>query len=592
MSSASQDRRTGVGARARRGRQRNDHLADGPGDALSLLQTIQNTQGRCAKDEAAARTAFEAAIRSGERAVELLRDNWDFEEMAIAQFNIAFARYELGDLDGALRDLDQVLAWDQEFGFRDELETDYATWLRWRNGEEPDPDEVDRFVTSFNQTKARFQFVWQPHRSHWSTEASRANLKSGAFTEVTTRYETKVDVRRDGKDWVLATTLDAVPTLQSNGALGAAGATDQLQSLIGSLTAALPEMVIAADGSFKSLRNLEQHRANLLNEVKRMLAAEPQGAVAASAAEAERAIATILSPELLTTLAEGQWDIAVGAWIGGEFDHGDWYTLTFAEPLPGFTDQPVSKTMNFKVSRWLPCAPGREPECVEVLVKITPDVAAMSDAIAGFVARVMPAASQAELKEALLNVDYEFDLRYRLVTRSRHAAALVAGGTEVHLRVVAGGRQASRVRRGASERWRRVATPIDALAERVRFELTSPVKGCRFSRPVHSTALPPLRCFAPGRNFGPGAAEPQGKASPEQFRYTVQAPGTGRPEAAQMERNPIAIPRTARDARIRPLDQQGAAKHVSAARRRRSLSARSMCGLSLALNLPYPGHRW
>ncbi len=31
------------------------------------------------------------------------------------------------------------------------------------------------------------------------------------------------------------------------------------------------------------------------------------------------------------------------------------------------------------------------------------------------------------------------------------------------------------------------------LAERVRFELTSPVKGCRFSRPVHSTALPPLR---------------------------------------------------------------------------------------------------
>src|SRR5918994_6735886 len=61
---------------------------DGPGDALSLLQTIQNTQGRCAKDEAVARTAFEAAIRSGERAVELLRGNWNFEEMAIAQFNI------------------------------------------------------------------------------------------------------------------------------------------------------------------------------------------------------------------------------------------------------------------------------------------------------------------------------------------------------------------------------------------------------------------------------------------------------------------------------------------------------------------------
>ena len=30
------------------------------------------------------------------------------------------------------------------------------------------------------------------------------------------------------------------------------------------------------------------------------------------------------------------------------------------------------------------------------------------------------------------------------------------------------------------------------LAERVRFELTVPVKERRFSRPVHSTALPPL----------------------------------------------------------------------------------------------------
>jgi hypothetical protein len=31
------------------------------------------------------------------------------------------------------------------------------------------------------------------------------------------------------------------------------------------------------------------------------------------------------------------------------------------------------------------------------------------------------------------------------------------------------------------------------LAERVGFEPTNPVKGLRFSRPVHSTALPPLR---------------------------------------------------------------------------------------------------
>jgi tetratricopeptide (TPR) repeat protein len=389
---------------------------DGPGDAMSLLQTIRNTQGQCAEDEAGSRAAFESAIVTGVRAVELLRDNWDFEEMAIAQFNIAFARRELGDLEGALRDLEQVLAWDQEYGFREELESDFATLLRWRgDGEDADPDEVDRFVSSFNQTKARFEFAWKPHRSQWSTEAYRGSLKNGRFAEVTTRYETRVDVRREGAAWILETTLDALPSFQGNAA--AASATEKVQGMIAGMTAAMPELVIARDGSFKGLRNLETHRAGLLKEVKRAVAdSTPAGGARPAAEDIERTIDAVFNPELLTTLAAAQWDIAVGAWIGGEFDHGDWYSLTFEEPLPGFSERPVSKTMTFKVSRWLPCGPGRPPECVEVLVRITPDSASLSRAIADFVGRIMPAATRADMEKALQSVAYEFDMRYRIVT--------------------------------------------------------------------------------------------------------------------------------------------------------------------------------
>ena len=39
------------------------------------------------------------------------------------------------------------------------------------------------------------------------------------------------------------------------------------------------------------------------------------------------------------------------------------------------------------------------------------------------------------------------------------------------------------------------------LAERVGFEPTSPVRDCRFSRPVHSTALPPLRRMPSGQRI-------------------------------------------------------------------------------------------
>jgi tetratricopeptide (TPR) repeat protein len=389
---------------------------DGPGDAMSLLQTIRNTQGQCAEDEAGSRAAFESAIATGQRAVELLRDNWDFEEMAIAQFNIAFARHELGDLGGALRDLDQVLAWDQEYGFLEELESDFATLLRWRSdGEEPDPDEVDRFISSFNQTKARFEFSWKPHRSHWSTEAYRGSLKNGSFAEVTTRYESNVDVRREGTDWVLETTLDALPSFQANGA--AATATEKVQGMISGMTAALPELVVARDGSFKGLRNLEAHRATLLQEVKRaVISASPEGGTPKVTHDIDRIMDAIFNPDLLATLAAAQWDIAVGAWIGGEFSHGDWYSLTFEEPLPGFSEKPVSKTMTFKVSRWLPCRAGRPPECVEVLVRITPDSASLSQAVADFVGRIMPAATRSDMEKAMLSVTYEFDMRYRIVT--------------------------------------------------------------------------------------------------------------------------------------------------------------------------------
>ena len=391
---------------------------DGPSDAMSLLQTIQNTRGQCAEDADRAKTAFEASIATGQRAVAMLRDNWDFEEMAIAQFNIAFARRELGDIDGALQDLEQVLAWDQEFGFRDELASDYATLLRWHaGGEDPDPTDVERFVREFNQTKVRFEFAWKPHQARWSTEVERANLKDGVFGEVSTRYQSAVDVRRERDDWVLVTTIDGTPTVETAGSSDAVADAERWQGMLAGLSAALPEMVVGKDGSFKELRNLERHRAAMLKEVKQLIAAAkgPAG-TAQSEEDIDRFLRNVLNADLLTTMAAGQWDIAVGAWIGAEFDHGDWYSLTFEEALPGFSDKPVSKTMTFKVSRWLPCAGGGAPKCVEVLVRIVPDPEGITRAVTEFVTRVMPEASRTEMEKALRAVSYEFELRYRLVT--------------------------------------------------------------------------------------------------------------------------------------------------------------------------------
>ena len=135
-----------------------------------------------------------------------------------------------------------------------------------------------------------------------------------------------------------------------------------------------------------------------------------------SDADIDRFLNAALNPELLAATAAGQWDIAVAAWIGGEFDHGDWYSLSFEEALPGFSAHPIAKTMSFKVSRWLPCAAGRQPKCVEVLVRIVPEPEGLANAVGEFVTRVLPSATGTELAQALRNIRYTADVRYRIVT--------------------------------------------------------------------------------------------------------------------------------------------------------------------------------
>lgn len=398
---------------------REHHLVwpDGLGDALSLKQSIQNTRGLCADDEASARAAFEAAIATGVRAVEVLRENWDYDEMAIAQFNLGFARRELGDLDGALRDLKQVIAWDLEFGLRDDLEGDFSALVRWDSGEDPEPAEVQRFVASYNQARARFRFAWKPYRAKWTTQVDRSVLKNGAVQTVVARYQADVVARRERDEWVISTGALGQAEMQTAGDLAGGLSAEALQDLLGGVALTFPDVVLAADGSFKQVRNLDAFRAALAGELDRMLArAQPDGTPGLQPEMIEAVKSTALNPELLTATIGARWDFAVAAWADAEFDHGDWYEATVEEPLPGVSDRPVRMIWRFKVARWLPCAAGRESDCVELLVRIEPDPGHLREVTAELIGRMAPAVERARAEQAVREVTLRVDQRYRLVT--------------------------------------------------------------------------------------------------------------------------------------------------------------------------------
>ena len=398
---------------------REHHLAwpDGLGDALSLMQSIQNTRGLCAGSETAARAAFEAAIATGTRAIEVLRENWDYEEMAIAQFNLGFARRELGDRQGALRDLEQVIAWDLEFGLRDDLEDDYSTLVRWENGEDPDPEDVRQFVGSYNQARARFRFAWKPYRATWTTQVDRAVLKQGVVQSVAARHASEVVARQERDDWVISTRAVGRADIEAPDIRASGVSAEVLQELLGGAALAFPDVVLAADGSFKQVRNLEAFRTALAAAIDRALAqALPAGAPGPAPGIAEAVKTAALNPELLAATIGARWDFAIAAWTDSELDHGDWYEGTVEEPLPGISKRPVRMTWRFKVARWLPCAAGREPACVELLVRVEPDPAQMREVTAELIGRMVPAADRARWEQAAREVSLRIEQRYRLIT--------------------------------------------------------------------------------------------------------------------------------------------------------------------------------
>lgn len=387
-------------------------------DATALLQSVQLRRGQCTADEAASRAAFQAAIATGLRAVELHRENWNFEQMAIAQFNVGAARRDLGDAAGALRDLEQVIAWDAEFGLLEEQAGDYETLLAWRDPDgEPDDDAVAKYEAALAQRKAKLTFAWQPFRAQWTLESEREELRKGSVAASRLRVGGESEALREGAGWILRSRATSAPEFP--GGDGADAGAGRLQKLVaGLLAGGSPDMVIGADGSFVGLRDMEQYRARVLGAIEQAVVAELPPAEAEKALpELRRTLGAVLSPEMLTNSVSSEWGMLVAAWAGTEFDHGDWYELELEEPIPGLGDRPVKRKMTFKVSRWLPCAAAGPPDCVELLARVVPDRDSTRLAINDFVRRVLPAgAATAQVDAALAAVSYEIDTRYRLVT--------------------------------------------------------------------------------------------------------------------------------------------------------------------------------
>jgi hypothetical protein len=110
--------------------------------------------------------------------------------------------------------------------------------------------------------------------------------------------------------------------------------------------------------------------------------------------QAERALALALA----ATRAEAEelWNLAVGFWSGADLAVGETYELQTEAELPLLPGSRVPQAVRFGVRGRVPCAASeRAPRCVEVVLRSTPDRAALDRAAPALLARLLRDAREA-----------------------------------------------------------------------------------------------------------------------------------------------------------------------------------------------------
>jgi hypothetical protein len=105
--------------------------------------------------------------------------------------------------------------------------------------------------------------------------------------------------------------------------------------------------------------------------------------------QAERALALALAAT--RSEAEELWNLAVGFWTGADLRMGERYAMQSEAELPLLAGVRAPQAVEFGVRRRVPCAAQeRATRCVEVVLRSTPDRAALEAAAPALLARLLP----------------------------------------------------------------------------------------------------------------------------------------------------------------------------------------------------------
>jgi protein required for attachment to host cells len=226
------------------------------------------------------------------------------------------------------------------------------------------------------------------------------------------RYRMQVQQHPDGLliayDSFAVTTTAATPL----GALALQAVADRAADLV-------PSYVVSREGEFLRVHDVAGIRERMNTLLGSMLQAED------STGQARATLQSVLSEQVLNSIAAQEWNALVGMWIEADLELGEKYELEEEAPIPLIPGSTVTMVAEFSIERRVPCQEtGTMTDCVEIHLRSKPDPEEVKLIIRRFMDRIATMPQMASFGFESLDLENELVLIIEPATLLPHRARL------------------------------------------------------------------------------------------------------------------------------------------------------------------------
>jgi hypothetical protein len=339
--------------------------------------SIHSMLASCSAEAAMQQNELRAAREAALHAAEFYRDGFDYQSMAVMQFDAAVADRQLGDRAGAAAMLRSAIDMDEEYGLQKDAQDNEALLLQWMDdgSSRSHVAELTRIVPN---RSAILKFAWPVTDADVTIAASYVAVIDGKIVRSQGAAKRALSIRHDGVGWVMSFPANN-RKFDFNGWPQGHAQEEVATLLLANVRLASPGIRVDSTGEFKSAVDPSKISARLADETVQMtryivlkrdskLDAMPKVA---------KAVKYVSAPDQIEAIAAEDYGLTTGAWIGATLHQGVWYNMTAPLRAPG-TAYVIDHDIQFAYTRSVPCTTSSTvSSCVEIVLHATPNPVAL-----------------------------------------------------------------------------------------------------------------------------------------------------------------------------------------------------------------------